>query len=256
MEALRISELADLTGLPVSTLRYYERIGLVPPPARLPNRYRVYDESVAELLAFIGRAKRMGVPLDQISELIELWSTGGCQPLQNRISAFLTEKISEVRTQRLEMTRFEAQLNGLLERLDNSDHSIGQCDLDCACVHLDPGDVSHEECSRSQLLKREAPCSLEHDLRLERVEEWQRLTSRGQKQRTPSGAWVRFSPSADVITDLASLCAQELSCCSFFSFNIDISTEAVILRVEVPDQAEPQAICDAIFGSATDKTMA
>jgi DNA-binding transcriptional MerR regulator len=256
VEALRISELAELAGLPVSTLRYYERIGLVPPPSRLPNGYRVYDETVAELLAFIGRAKRMGVPLEEISELIELWSNGGCQPLQNRIKAFLIDKIGEVRLQRAEMSRFEAQLNSLLERLDSSDRSIEQCDLDCACVHLDPSDVSLQECSRSPVVTREAACSLEHNLRLERIEEWRRLISRGQTERTTNGAWIRFLPSPDVVTDIASLCAQESLCCTFFCFSIDISTEAVSLRVEVPDLPEAMAICDAVFGLIPEKTVA
>jgi DNA-binding transcriptional MerR regulator len=71
--SMRISELAERAEVPVSTLRYYERIGLLPSPERLLNGYRVYDESAIEHLAFIGRAKRMGVPLEQVSELIELW---------------------------------------------------------------------------------------------------------------------------------------------------------------------------------------
>jgi MerR family transcriptional regulator, copper efflux regulator len=78
VRSLQISELAELAEVPVSTLRYYERIGLLPSPDRSLNGYRVYDESAVEHLAFIARAKRMGVPLEQVSELIELWSTGGC----------------------------------------------------------------------------------------------------------------------------------------------------------------------------------
>jgi MerR family copper efflux transcriptional regulator len=102
VDKLRISQLAERADVPVSTVRYYERIGLLAPPERLNNGYRVYDESAAEHLAFIGRAKRMGVPLEEVSELIELWSTGGCRPLQDRIRAFLGGRIIEVRAQRRE----------------------------------------------------------------------------------------------------------------------------------------------------------
>ena len=112
--SIRISELAELAEVPVSTLRYYERIGLLPFTAQIGQRIWAYDESAVEHLAFISRAKRMGVPLDQVSELIELWSTGGCRPLQDRIGSFLAEKIAEVRDQRLELAAFENQLEGLL----------------------------------------------------------------------------------------------------------------------------------------------
>jgi DNA-binding transcriptional MerR regulator len=152
--SLRISELAELAEVPVSTLRYYERIGLLPEPERLENGYRVYDEAALEHLAFIGRAKKLGVPLEQVSELIELWSTGGCRPLKARIRTFLVEKIDEVQAQRLELAHFEDQLEGLLERLDTSDASQSLCDLDCACVHLDARDEALPTCSRFPTVAR------------------------------------------------------------------------------------------------------
>ena len=56
---MKISELAERTGVSASTVRYYERTGLVPPPARTPSGYRSYDEDAEARLLFVTRAKRM-----------------------------------------------------------------------------------------------------------------------------------------------------------------------------------------------------
>jgi DNA-binding transcriptional MerR regulator len=57
---MRISELAERVGVPTSTVRYYERIGLLGPPARTGSGYRDYGEDSATLLLFVHRARRMG----------------------------------------------------------------------------------------------------------------------------------------------------------------------------------------------------
>jgi DNA-binding transcriptional MerR regulator len=253
--SLRISELAELAEVPVSTLRYYERIGLLPSPDRLMNGYRVYDESAVEHLAFIARAKRMGVPLEQVSELIELWSTGGCRPLQDRIRSFLAEKITEVRDQRLELAEFERQLDGLLGRLDNSADASGLCDLDCACVHLDDGDDSMSACSRFPTVSRgEVSCSLKVDAQAERVEKWHDLIVHGQVEASGRGMRITFERSTEIAERLGRLSAEEVSCCSFFTFRTEISALGIVLHVDVPDQPEAQAMCHMVFGPLPETT--
>src|SRR6478736_674544 len=54
---MRISDLADRVGVPVSTVRYYERIGLMTPPTRTGSGYRDYDEDSATRLLFVSRAR-------------------------------------------------------------------------------------------------------------------------------------------------------------------------------------------------------
>lgn len=254
--SLRISELAELAEVPVSTLRYYERIGLLPSPERLLNGYRVYDESAVEHLAFISRAKRMGVPLDQVSELIELWSTGGCRPLQDRIRSFLAEKIAEVRDQRLELAAFENQLEGLLGRLDASESLPGLCDLDCACVHLDEADDAAGTCSRFPTVSRgEVSCTLEHDAQAERLEQWHNLIAGGQVEHSEHGLRVVFERSADIAERLGRLSVEEVSCCSFFCFRVEISALGVVLHIDVPDQPEAIALRDELFGPLAASSM-
>src|SRR5688572_16787533 len=57
-EGVRISEFADQAGVPVSTVRYYERIGLLGAPTRTGSGYRDYDDESATRLLFVSRARR------------------------------------------------------------------------------------------------------------------------------------------------------------------------------------------------------
>lgn len=55
---MRIGELAHTTGVDVETIRYYEKAGLLPPPVRAPNGYRLYGRPQLERLVFIRHCRR------------------------------------------------------------------------------------------------------------------------------------------------------------------------------------------------------
>ena len=63
---MRISELAEHVGVPTSTVRYYERVGLLGAPGRTGSGYRDYDEDDAARLLFVTRARHMGLSCGQI----------------------------------------------------------------------------------------------------------------------------------------------------------------------------------------------
>jgi Cd(II)/Pb(II)-responsive transcriptional regulator len=67
---MRIGELAEKTGIGTDTVRYYERLGLLPPPARRPNGYRDYADRHVERLAFIRHCRALDMPLDDIRTLL------------------------------------------------------------------------------------------------------------------------------------------------------------------------------------------
>jgi MerR family transcriptional regulator, copper efflux regulator len=71
MDGYSISQVAERTGFPPSTLRFYEQHGLVR-PARTSSGYRRYDNGHVELLEFIGRAKGFGLSLEEITDLLSL----------------------------------------------------------------------------------------------------------------------------------------------------------------------------------------
>ena len=77
MTDLLISQLADRTGIPATTLRFYETAGLLP-AGRTPGGYRVYGEDAVERLGFIIPAKRLGLPLEEIAGLLHVWADGSC----------------------------------------------------------------------------------------------------------------------------------------------------------------------------------
>jgi DNA-binding transcriptional MerR regulator len=64
-------ELAALAGVPASTVRYYERRGLLPDPGRTNSGYRAYPASALETLAFIKRASDLGFSLRETKELLD-----------------------------------------------------------------------------------------------------------------------------------------------------------------------------------------
>lgn len=67
-----IGALARLTGTKVETVRFYERIGLLPPAARTGGNYRAYARSHLERLSFIRRGRDLGFSLNEVRELLRL----------------------------------------------------------------------------------------------------------------------------------------------------------------------------------------
>lgn len=68
-----IGEAAKETGVSAKTIRYYESIGLLPPPARARNNYRFYGPQDIATLRFIQRARALGFSLKDVASLLELW---------------------------------------------------------------------------------------------------------------------------------------------------------------------------------------
>jgi Cu(I)-responsive transcriptional regulator len=71
-ETFTIGELARIAGAKVETIRYYERIGLLPPPPRTGGNYRAYRRSHLERLSFIRRGRELGFSLDAGRDLLRL----------------------------------------------------------------------------------------------------------------------------------------------------------------------------------------
>ncbi len=78
MSELTVSQLARRVGTTPDTIRYYERIGLLPEVARSPSGYRMFGDNDVERLRFIKRAQRLGLQLEQIRELVAVRERGLC----------------------------------------------------------------------------------------------------------------------------------------------------------------------------------
>jgi MerR family mercuric resistance operon transcriptional regulator len=76
MDGVAIGELSRRTGCNIETIRYYERIGLLPVPARR-GRYRHYGAEDVRRLAFVRRARQLGFTLDEVRALLRLAAREG-----------------------------------------------------------------------------------------------------------------------------------------------------------------------------------
>lgn len=117
---MRVSELADRVGVAPSTVRYYERIGLLPPPRRTASGYRSYDEDAATRLLFVTRAKRMGLTLEQIADVLRVWEGGRCPTTHAQIRELLEAKQAEIAEQIAELQALSRQLDEARQALDAS----------------------------------------------------------------------------------------------------------------------------------------
>jgi MerR family mercuric resistance operon transcriptional regulator len=72
MKGLQRKELAERTGCNLETVRYYEKVGLLPEPPRTSVGYRSYDTTHVRRLRFVLRARELGFSLDEIRELLRL----------------------------------------------------------------------------------------------------------------------------------------------------------------------------------------
>ena len=114
---MKIGEVAKAAGLGVHAVRFYEREGLIPKPARQPSGYRAYKADVVGSLRFIKRAKELGFSLKEISELLSLEgnpkaTARGVKRLAEEKLADLERKIRALQRMRRALRTLAAQCSG------------------------------------------------------------------------------------------------------------------------------------------------
>jgi len=73
IESMNIGTVAERSGVPPKSIRYYESIGLITPAERRPNGYRSYSAHDMQTLAFIKRARSLGFSVEEVRDLLDLW---------------------------------------------------------------------------------------------------------------------------------------------------------------------------------------
>ena len=91
--------MAKQTGVNAETIRYYEKIGLMPDPPRSGGGHRVYDETHLRRLSFIRRGRELGFTLDDIRGLLDLVDTGHytCAEVRDRTVVHLADVQQKIR---------------------------------------------------------------------------------------------------------------------------------------------------------------
>ncbi|MBQ0936304.1 MULTISPECIES: Cd(II)/Pb(II)-responsive transcriptional regulator [Sphaerotilaceae] len=128
---MRIGNLAEATGTPVETIRFYEREGLIPAAQRSENNYRVYTVAHAERLAFIRQCRNLDMALDEIRALLRLRDAApeDCGEVNKILDAHIEHVAKRIR----ELRSLESTLKALRARCQ-SPHAMEACGI---LNHLD-----------------------------------------------------------------------------------------------------------------------
>jgi len=253
MGAMRISQLAESSGVPATTLRFYESEGLLP-AERTPAGYRVYGQDAVERLAFIGAAKHLGLPLGEIAQLLEVWHSGACAQVKADLRPRIAARLAEAEARGGELAAFTASLRAALRHLDALPDRATRCDPQCGFLAHVPAAARPVEVALSPARPpqtqrwRTAPvaCTLDPEELRGRVERWSEAVAGAQHAAIDDG--VRLTLPAERTVALAALAAAEQQCCPFFDFRLHLDGPLVHLEVRAP--AEAAELLDQLFTPA------
>ncbi|WP_170519873.1 MerR family transcriptional regulator [Ruegeria atlantica] len=118
---IAIGEASRQSGVGIETIRYYEREGIVPKPARAPNNRRLYSAHDVGRLRFLKKCRGLGFPLADAKTLLDLSEGGGedCRTVKEMADLH----ISKVRDKIRELRRLETALNELTANCDSGNVS-------------------------------------------------------------------------------------------------------------------------------------
>ncbi len=122
---ITIGRLSSEAGVKIETVRYYEKIGLMPKPPRSAGRHRLYDEVQINRLKFIRRGRELGFPLDDIRSLMGLEDA---RPSCAEVYEITVHHLKGVREKITDLKRLEATLSSISKACDRSD------DPDCPVI--------------------------------------------------------------------------------------------------------------------------
>jgi len=109
---MQIGQLARQAGVPVDTVRYYERRGLLSEPVRRPSGYRDYEAADVATLRFIRRSKALGFTLEQTRELLRLSTTQDGD--RGEIRALAAQRLADVEERLRELQSVRDTLDALV----------------------------------------------------------------------------------------------------------------------------------------------
>ncbi len=123
MEYLTVGQLAVRAGVKKSTLRFYERRGLLSPSARSPSGYRLYTPDAVATVKFIRRAQGLGFSLEEIAELLALRRTSSLS--RDQVRRLAIEKIREIGERIAVLQALKGALEELLAACGRSEDTRG-----------------------------------------------------------------------------------------------------------------------------------
>ncbi len=123
---MKIGELSSASGTPVETIRFYEREGLLPEPARTSGNFRTYEQAHLDQLRFIRYCRSLDMSLDEVRVLLKV--RGEPDADCGDVNAVLDEHIGHVSRRIKELRLLEKQLKELRQRCGEN-RSADQCGI-------------------------------------------------------------------------------------------------------------------------------
>lgn len=123
---MKIGEVSKAAAIPVETIRYYEKIGLVPAPEREASGYRSYRQHHLDRLLFIRRCRNLDMAQDEIRELIRLADQPDADC--SEVDALLARHLSHVRQRLDELARLEDTLTQL-QTACSQGRTVSECGI-------------------------------------------------------------------------------------------------------------------------------
>lgn len=129
----QIGALSRQTGVGIETIRYYEREGLLPAPARTPGGYRSYGASDLQRLAFIRRTRGLGFSLEEVRRLLSLAdrTSRSC----GAVHALASQHLADIRAKIVDLRKMEAVLATMVKGC--AEGTMPECPLLDALAGLD-----------------------------------------------------------------------------------------------------------------------
>ena len=149
---LTIGRLAKSTGVSPKTIRYYEEVGILPPPERSDSHYRLYSETDVRRLELIRRARVLDMALPEVRELVEWASRKTCNYFRDRFQEVVRRRLEEVdrriadlRHLSQDLIRLEAHFSGSRKEV-MADHTMPECSPEtCTCLGGTRGDKGQKQ---------------------------------------------------------------------------------------------------------------
>jgi MerR family mercuric resistance operon transcriptional regulator len=125
MDVLSIGKLSQQSGVNIETIRYYEKIGVMPAPGRSTGGFRVYEPDHLKRVSFVRRSRQLGFSLDEIRNLLRLVDGHGHTCAE--VHALMLSHLAEIRRKIRDLRRLQRAMAEMAARC--SGESVPECPI-------------------------------------------------------------------------------------------------------------------------------